>query len=222
MGMRKFLPARAALDKRVSELLGFVRFINKFRRIKRLIWYKDNEERELNGEHVFQLEMVAWFIQQRHLPHLNLLKIFLYCKAHDLPEIYAGDTPAFQGPGEYASKLSRATKKQREQKAIASLEREWEYLFPSLLKNIHAYEKQADEESRFVNALDKFLAELNIFEDNGRTDLRLQLSLDEKIAYKRPRIASHPFLLELYDEFCKFCEHRPELFFQPEQLKTAT
>jgi hypothetical protein len=69
----------------------------------------------------------------------------------------------------------------------------------------------------FVYALDKFVAELNIFEDNGRTNKTLGLTLEEKIAYKRPRIAKDPLLLKYYDEFCEFLAYRPDLYYRPKQ-----
>ncbi len=71
-----------------------------------------------------------------------------------------------------------------------------------------------DEESRFVYALDKFLSVLNIFEDSGRTNIELGITFDEQVAYKRPRIAQHSFLLSLYDKFVAFCAQRPELHYQ--------
>lgn len=218
--MTRHIPAAVALSKRVAEILGFVRFTNKFRRVERLIWYKGRAEHqpELNGEHTYQLCMVAWFIQQRYLPHLDLEKVLRYCLVHDKPEIYAGDTPAFAAKGtRFEAHLSRATKKRREKKAIKRIKREWGSKFPDMLADLEAYERREDEEGRFVDALDKFLAELNIYEDRGRTDRLLQITRSEKVAYKRKRIKAHPFLLDLYDDFCTFCDHRTDIFFQPEQ-----
>lgn len=217
--MGKHIPAHAALDKRTARILAFIRFINMFRRTKRTIKYKGNDQLELNGDHSYQLAMVAWFIRDRHLIHLDALKIQNYCLVHDIPEIYAGDTPAFPDKnGEYSGNtLSHASKKRREKKAVERIKREWTKHFPAMIEFILDYENQADEESRFVYALDKFLSDLNIYEDGGRTNIDLEITLKKQSAYKRPRIRKHPFLLELYDDFVAFCEYRPDVNFQPKQ-----
>lgn len=206
----------------VGGMLKFIRFTNRFKNIKRLIWYKGNDEQERNGEHSYQLAMLAWFMQQRHLPHLNREKLLLYALVHDKPEVYAGDTPAFATKSEpYATTLTHKSKKQREQHAMQRIEREWKAEFPDMVAYMHAYHRQADEESRFIYAFDKLLADLNIFEDGGRTNRKLGVTLEEVIAYKQPRAAVHPFVLICFDEFCRYCRLRPELFFQPEQTEVA-
>ncbi len=221
MAKKRKLRVNDALDKRVALMLRFVRFTNLFKIQERLIWYKGNDNRELDGEHVFQLVIFAWFIRDRFLPHLNLLKVLLYAIVHDLPETYGGDTPAFQDKsGKHKSKATAKDKKEREAEAIKRIEAEWDADFPEMLNYLHAYEKLEDEESRFVYALDKFLAELNVYEDDGRTDKILCLTRDEIEEYKRPRIAEHDFLYELYDDFCKFVRLRPEIHFNPEEKFT--
>ena len=59
---KKPIPVGAALSKEVAVLLRWVRFVNEFRSIERMIWYKGAHTQERNGEHCYQLIMVAWFI----------------------------------------------------------------------------------------------------------------------------------------------------------------
>lgn len=205
--------------EKVTELLRLVAVTNKFRRIKRTIHYKGKDGYERNGEHVFQLTFVAWYMQQRWFSHLDLLKVLLYCLAHDIPETYAGDTPAFLDPSDDPDKNENIheDKEERERAAVERLDQEWGTEFPSLIMHMTGYEKRDKEESRFVYALDKFLASLNIHEDEGRTNLLLKVTQAMEAAYKRSRIAEHPGVLELYDAFCEFCKDKPEHYFQPEQ-----
>jgi len=205
--------------KGLVEMLKFVKFSNKFRNVVRTIWYKGNDQPERNGEHAFQLSLVAWFICDRFLPHLDLLKVLQYCLAHDLPETYAGDTPAFPDPSGKSdiNQNTHADKHEREQAAIQRIDEEWGDTFPSMIKSMLGYEELADEESRFVYALDKFLACLNIHEDGGRTNLKLKVTKEAEQAYKWPRIAKHPELLLFYDAFCKFCKDYP-YYYQPTKV----
>lgn len=211
------------LDRDVARLLGFVRFTNKFRRIQRLIWFKGMslEDRERNGEHAFQLALVAWYIRENHQPHLNSEKLLFYSLVHDLPETYAGDTPAFTDKTGRFKPIPRSSKRAREQKALQRIKRDWKHDFPEMIAYLEWYEKQIDEESRFIYALDKFLSDLNIFEDKGRTNIELGVTFDEQVAYKRPRIAAHPFLLTMYDQFVAFCAQRPELYYFNDQATAA-
>jgi len=229
MAKNRFIPTTAALSKKVVECLRFVKFINRFRREPRLIYYKDRKDEsgkrvpELVGEHSYQLIFFAWFIRDRHLRHLNREKLMLYATVHDLPEIYAGDTPAFPDPkGIIKSHLTHKDKEVRERKAIVRIEHEWQGAFPAMIDYLIAYNNQDDEESRFIYALDKFLAELNIYEDNGYTDILLGVSRSAKEAYKKPKIAEHPFILNLYEEFCRFCRVREEYGYSPKENVDAT
>lgn len=229
MVTKRYIPIAEALSHSVRECLRFVKFINRFRREPRLIWYRgkvdDNGNRvpELVGEHSFQLSIFAWYIRDRYLPHLNREKLMMYAQVHDLPEIYAGDTPAFPDPnGVIKANLTHADKEEREQKARLRIEREWEGAFPSMIQALRDYEAQEDEESRFIYALDKFLAEMNIYEDNDYTDITLGVSRQMKEDYKKPRIGKHPFLAELYEEFCRFCKVREEYGFAPKKKTGAT
>jgi 5'-deoxynucleotidase YfbR-like HD superfamily hydrolase len=227
---KKFPPASAALSRHVAEMLKIVRKINIFRTRKRLIWYKGpasgslEDDRELVGEHSEQLAMFAWYVQQRHLPHLDLLKVLQYAHVHDWPEIYAEDTPAFPDKsGAFDAKYDPGTKKEREQKAVERLKREIGGTFWPMFECLEAYESQQDEESRFVYALDKFLSDLNIYEDGGRTNMMLRVTLEEQMAYKRPRVAAHPKILEFYDEFCRFCAaYRHDVHFEPKETADAS
>lgn len=224
--MAKVRQNRPAMPKQVAELIKFVRHTNQFGSVMRTIWRHGSvdgpEGRERNDSHVCQLMDVAWFLQQRSYPYLDLLKVWKYCMVHDKPEVYAGDTPAFSDKNGIHNGPDRATKKRREQLATLRLQKEWGTRFPDFLTFLEAYEKQEDEESRFVYALDKFLSDLNIYIDNGRTNNMLRITRAEQIAYKRPRIEAFPPLLEMYDAWIGSCPLDADLFFQEGlELKAA-
>ncbi len=214
---RRSSPRAPTLPRRLRDIVRFVRHTNEFGSVLRLIWRPGSPDgkagQERNDSHTCQLIDVAWFIQQRWLKHLDLTKVLLYALVHDKLETYAGDTPAFLGKlGEYTSGHDRASKNERERLAQMRIDKEWGRIFPSFIEHLAAYQRQEDEESRFIYALDKFLSDLNIYEDNGRTNRVLGITLEEQIAYKRQRVAAHSFVLGLYEEFVEHCRSRPDLF----------
>ena len=91
-----------------------------------------------------------------------------------------------------------------------------------MIRYLHNYEAQADEESRLIYALDKFLAELNIHADNGYTDKMLKVTRETKEAYKRPKIAAHPLIADFYEDLCRFCRIKEEIEQATEEKLNAT
>ncbi|MEX0917951.1 MAG: HD domain-containing protein [Candidatus Paceibacterota bacterium] len=215
--MHSLKKALSIFPARLVEIFNFVVLYNEFRYKRRAIYTVKDTKGEPLGEHTDQIAMAAMFIRDRFLPHLNAEKVLRYALLHDLVEVYGGDTPAFpdkDGAFGLDVVVDHTTKKEREHKALERLKRELDW--PEAFATIETYEQKADEESRFVYALDKFIADLNIFEDGGRTNRVLKVTYEEKLEYKWHKIAEHPFLLDLYGEFCRYCkEHESELYFQP-------
>ena len=104
----------------------------------------------------------------------------------------------------HKSIYTHADKKQRESIAIKQLENQFNTVFPDMIEALYAYEAQEDEESKFVYALDKLISEINIYQDAGRTDKTLRVTLEEKSLYKREKVARHVKILELHDELMAY------------------
>lgn len=199
-------------EKELADIVEFVKFTNLFRKIERTIWFKGVEGPERNGEHVFQLALVAWFVITRLKLPLQLALVIEYVIVHDLEETYAKDTPAHPHP-DREEQPEHADKEERERSARKRIAEEWGSRFPELVQRMHRYALQSDEESRFVYALDKLLAQLNIYEDNGRTHRFLRVTRRESELYKRPRVSKHPAVAELYVELLRLYDSRPHMFY---------
>lgn len=177
-------------------------FSNQIRNVQRKVWFRGRDvgDPERVGEHCFQLERFAWFLNEHLKLGLDPLLIFQYCHVHDDVEYIDGDTPAFAPRKDRAQlELFRTTKIEREAKAVAGIESEWGVVFPSYTARVRGYEAQKDRESRFVKALDKIMGSLNDLDDNWRSAHILELTLEEHDAYKRPRVQCDPVIAQLYD-----------------------
>jgi len=195
---------RTALQERLTldELLKFVEFINRFRGIRRFIFYQGGgDERECNGDHCYQLAMSALFVASVERPELNLLRVIIYALIHDLVEVYAGDTPIVRPEDEGKYGPTRATKEAREREALKRIACEWSELFPLLVSYLEAYERQEDKEAVFVHSLDKLLPQINIRLDGcgERTNGLVGISIAEAAARKRAGIRDLE-ILRLFDE----------------------
>lgn len=208
-------PLAAPYSERLKDLMAFVAFTNKFRAVKRTIWFAgaDDDSPERDGEHSFQNDLVALYLNERLGLGLNPFKLSIYAKVHDLPEYLKGDASAFPDLLGHVPTLSRKDKESREKEATAQIERDWGSKFPTMVEALHAYRSQKDEESRFIYALEKLVAVINIYQDGGRTFKRTGANFEEHNAYKTPRVRKHPVVKLLYDELRKLLKEREsELF----------
>lgn len=135
----------------LPRLLEFHELLLSFQAIERHVCYVDNgaSRAENDSEHSYNLAMTAWFLAG-HFPKLDTTKVLKYALAHDLLEVHAGDTSVFGSEEQLASKA------EREHRAVEQLAYEWQD-FPDLIQAIKSYESKADEEAKFVYALDKIM-----------------------------------------------------------------
>lgn len=120
----------------------------RFARVDRVPRY-DDHERESDTEHSFMLAMIAPELAHMYYPNLNKQLIGEYARVHDLIEVVTGDVATFD-----ASPEDLANKEAEEHSALASLA---DQLPPYTASLLVAYEAQADNESRFVRAVDKLM-----------------------------------------------------------------
>ena len=104
---------------------------------------------ENDAEHSFHLSLSAVEIAANYHPELDLGLVSQFSIVHDLPEIYAGDTPSFN-----MSSATKASKEKAEKKALVRLLTELPPHTATLLKR---YEEQVEPEARFVRLIDKLL-----------------------------------------------------------------
>jgi len=201
----------------MCELWRFADIINAYRRIVRDIFLPGTNNFERAGEHSFQLGFFAEHLNQTYGLRLRGYLLYTYSNVHDLLEIYAGDTPLFPNPKKPLHKqLTRADKKEREERALERLKRELAEVAPWVILHLTNYSAQEDEESRFIRALEKLVAAVNVWTDGGKDWKRLRLT--PEVYHKRKlsliqEIDGHPIVAELYEELIDVLEETPELFY---------
>lgn len=183
-----------------EDLLEMNAIINKFRAIERSIHYRGVEGRERNGEHAFQIAFLGVVMNNRAKLGLDNEKIMWRALTHDLPEIIADDTPMFPDvfrPGD--KQPSHVDKRAREEAAFQWLKNEIGPKHPEIVESMRAYLDQSDEESRFISALEKLVAVMNIYQDDGRSWRLLCVPLEEADRRHRERASKHRSVKEWYE-----------------------
>jgi putative hydrolase of HD superfamily len=135
------------MSTEIDILASAVNFALKFTNIQRLI-PRRNRANENDAEHSYMLALVSLaYIMKANLP-LDINKALQYAIIHDLPETYTGDVGAFDEEG-------RKGKEERERQAIAEMAKD--EVLKVLVDPIMAYTNKVDDESIFIDELDKML-----------------------------------------------------------------
>jgi len=180
----------------MDELLKFVEMTQEFKAVRRKVVLAKEGREENDAEHSYQLALVAWYIISTQNLKLDLSLVFKYALAHDLVEVYAGDTPSAVLRG-YEDE--RKTKQRREKNALNRLREEFPEFY-DLFGLIEGYESHANDESRFVYALDKILPIMNIYLDQGYSWKKHKVALKDIIEYKKDKIALSPDVQKYFEQ----------------------
>lgn len=136
--------------ERFEKQLKFILEIDKEKEIFRQTHISGGKRRENDAEHAWHMALMVWLLSEYSNQEIDICKTMLMVLAHDLVEVYAGDTYAYD-------KELAATQKERETKAA-------EKLFGILpadqgekLKGIwEEFEEYETPEARFAHTMDNF------------------------------------------------------------------
>jgi putative hydrolases of HD superfamily len=197
----------------LSGILKFTKLTHSFQQIERAIYATGENRKENDAEHSYQLAMVGWYIASSMNLKLDRDKVIKYGLLHDLVEVYAGDTQAFD-----KDPLVHLSKVDREMEALKQLKHEFNEFF-EMTDLISTYELKDDEESKFIYALDKILPTINIYLDKGRSWQELNLNLEQIIEYKTPKVAAHPEIKKYFEELVEILKQDQQTLFSENHEK---
>jgi putative hydrolase of HD superfamily len=194
-----------------TALTPFFDLLCEYQRVERLVYVPHGGGRkENNVEHSYVLAMLAWYIIGKDSLNLDTTLVLKYALAHDLVEVYAGDTSLFDARG-------RETKHAREAAAADRLGKEFSE-FGELHNTIEQYENLADRESRFIKALDKLVPMYMAVAEGGRVWREHDITLERIVELKQPFMDHAPEIQPYFDSFIAHLRTRPELFNRADRI----
>ena len=189
----------------LQRILQLHELLNQFQEINRaVLYYKNSNVAENDVEHSYSLAMVSWYLAGffDNLDQNIVIKIAL---AHDLVEVYSGDTSVF------AHKDDLDAKPIKEAKAAKTLKQEWPD-FADLHVYITQYKNKSNKEAVFVYALDKLMPLLFNITQNGVAWHQHNISLKQLKKVKKGKIDKDPRVNEYYKQVCDLLEKNPQFF----------
>lgn len=134
---------------RLERQMEFLLEIDKEKEIGRQTYLADGSRKEKDAEHAWHMAVMAFLLEDYANEKIDLLKTIKMILLHDVVEIDAGDTYAYDTQG-------NKTKRMREQKAAdriyGMLPEEQKAEYRALWEEFEAMETP---ESKFANTLDK-------------------------------------------------------------------
>ena len=97
-------------NKRLDKQMEFIREIDKEKKIGRQTYLSDASRKENDAEHAWHMAIMAYLLAEYANEEIDVLKTIMMLLIHDLVEIDAGDTYAYDESG-------KATQWERELKA---------------------------------------------------------------------------------------------------------
>lgn len=136
------------MDERLLKQLAFSLEIDKEKNIFRQTHLSGHGRRENDAEHAWHMAIMAYLLREYSNEKVDIAKVMLMCLIHDIVEIDAGDTYAYDVKG-------LATQKDREDKAK---ERIYSLLPSDQKKEMIAlfdeFEEYQTPEAKFAHAMD--------------------------------------------------------------------
>ena len=146
MEEKNLTPEKERLEKQIR----FIMEADKVKNIFRQTYLADGERKENDAEHSWHLAMMAVLLQEHMKEKADLAKVMTMVLIHDLVEIDAGDTYAYDEKG-------ARTKREREVKAadriFGLLPEDQGTYFRELWEEFEAYETP---DAKFAHLLDNF------------------------------------------------------------------
>ena len=137
-------------DERLDRIISFCRLIDKEKSVERRTYISDGSRFENDAEHAWHMAVMALLVSEYADEKTDVLKVVSMLLVHDLVEIYAGDTFAYDTEGV-------KTQKQREKDAAdrlyAQLPDDLSVKFRGLWDE---FEAGQTPEARFAHTLDNF------------------------------------------------------------------
>ena len=148
--------------ERLEKQLEFISEIDKEKSIKRQNYLTDCETHENDAEHAWHMAIMVLLLKEYSNTDIDVLRTISMLLIHDLVEVYAGDTYAYDEEG-------KKTQAEREAKAADKLysllpEDQEDYLKSLWLE----FEEQKTPEAKFARTMDCFQPLILNDATNGR------------------------------------------------------
>ena len=136
------------MDDRLKKQLAFALEIDKEKNIFRQTHLSGHGRNENDAEHAWHMGIMAYLLKEYANEEVDIAKVMLMCLIHDVVEIDAGDTYAYD---KEAQKTQKAREEAAKERIYSLLPEDQKKEFTAIFDEFEAYESA---EAKFAHALD--------------------------------------------------------------------
>lgn len=151
------------MDERLKKQLAFALEIDKEKNIFRQTHLSGHGRNENDAEHAWHMAIMAYVLREYSNEKIDVAKVMLMCLIHDIVEIDAGDTYAYDAEN---LKTQTARENAAKERIFSLLPDEQKEELIALFDEFEAFETP---ESKFAHAMDN-LQPLMLNNSNGGAD----------------------------------------------------
>lgn len=185
------------MDERLTKQLRFACEIDKEKNIFRQTHLTGHGRRENDAEHAWHMAVMAYLLKEYSNEPVDIAKVMIMCLIHDIVEIDAGDTYAYD---EEAKKTQKEREEKAKERIFSILPEEQKAELTAIFDE---FEESKTAEAKFARAMDN-LQPLILNDSNGGSDWREHgVSADKVYARQVRTKAGSEKLYEITDEIIK-------------------
>ena len=153
------------MNDKLKQQLNFILEIDKEKNILRQTHLSGHGRRENDAEHAWHMAIMAYLLKEYSNEPVDITKVMIMCLIHDIVEIDAGDTYAYDTEGLKTQKAREDAAKERIFSLLPNAQKE------ELTALFDEFEEARTAESRFAHVMDN-LQPLLLNNSNGGADWR--------------------------------------------------
>lgn len=138
------------MNERIEKQIAFALEIDKVKNIFRQTHLSNGGRNENDAEHSWHMAIMAYLFREYANEPIDIAKVMLMCLIHDIVEIDAGDTYAYDTEG---LKTQKAREDAAKERIFSILPDEQKAELTALFDEFEAYETA---EAKFAHAMDNF------------------------------------------------------------------
>ncbi|MDD6034913.1 MAG: HD domain-containing protein [Lachnospiraceae bacterium] len=165
------------MDSRLEKQLAFVLEIDKVKNIFRQTHLSQHGRNENDAEHSWHMALMAYLLKEYSNEKIDIAKVMLMCLIHDIVEIDAGDTYAYDSIGLETQKAREDAAKERIFSILPEEQKN------ELIALFDEFEECETAESKFAHAMDNLQPLLLNNSNNGSDWQGHNVTVDQ--IYKR-------------------------------------
>ena len=151
------------MDERLQKQLDFILEIDKEKNIFRQTHLSGHGRNENDAEHAWHMAIMAYLLQEYSNEKIDVARVMIMCLIHDVVEIDAGDTYAYDAEGLKTQKAREEAAKERLYSMLPEDQK------ADLVAIFDEFEERKTPEAKFARALDN-LQPLLLNHSNGGGD----------------------------------------------------